>query len=57
MAHLLHWPRTCFHFVAYRVHDLDAPALRVVRAARIPVLTWTVRTQQDRQRASAWGIR
>lgn len=55
MAHLLHWPRTCFHFVAYRVHDLDAPALRVVRAARIPVLTWTVRTQQDRQRASAWA--
>lgn len=51
MAHLLHWPRSRFHFVAYRVHDLSAAAPRLARAAGLPVLTWTVRTAADRTRA------
>lgn len=51
MGQVLHWPRTRFHFAAYRVHDLGTPAPRLARAAGIPVLTWTVRTAQDRIRA------
>ncbi|OYY07372.1 MAG: glycerophosphodiester phosphodiesterase [Rhizobiales bacterium 35-68-8] len=51
MAHLLHWPRSRVHFVAYKVHDLSTVAPRLARAAGMPVLTWTVRTAADRRRA------
>ena len=51
MAHLLHWPRSRFHFVAYKVHDLATVAPRLARAAGIPVITWTVRTAADRRLA------
>nr|WP_148209936.1 glycerophosphodiester phosphodiesterase family protein [Azorhizobium caulinodans] len=50
---LLHWSRSRFQFVNYRVSDLDAPALRVVRAMGLPLLTWTVRTAEDRALAAA----
>lgn len=52
MANLLHWPRTRFQFVNYRVADLDRPAVRIARALGLPVLTWTVRTREDRERAA-----
>ncbi len=48
----LHWPRSRFQFVAYKVGDLDALAPRLVRAAGWPLLTWTVRTPADRVRAA-----
>jgi glycerophosphoryl diester phosphodiesterase len=55
MAHLLHAPVTRPDFVAYRVDDLPAPATRLARRLGVPVLTWTVRTPQQRQRAQAWA--
>ena len=55
MAHLLHVPMTRPDFVAYRVDDLPAPATRVARIVRAPVLTWTVRTPAQRERAAQWA--
>jgi glycerophosphoryl diester phosphodiesterase len=55
MAHLLHAPSTRPDFVAYRVDDLPAPATRFARWVGVPVLTWTVRTPEQRQRAAAWA--
>lgn len=52
LGHLLHWPRSRFQFVAYKVADLDAPAPRMARALGFPLLTWTVRTQEERARAA-----
>ncbi len=55
MAHLLHAPMTRPDFVAYRVDDLPAPATRLARWFGAPVLTWTVRTAEQRQRAAPWA--
>jgi glycerophosphoryl diester phosphodiesterase len=55
MAHLLHAPVTRPDFVAYRVDDLPAPATRFARWVGVPVLTWTVRTPAQRQRAATWA--
>ncbi|MEQ1890700.1 MAG: glycerophosphodiester phosphodiesterase, partial [Alphaproteobacteria bacterium] len=35
------------HFVSYNVRDLPGPPTRSVRRQRIPLLCWTVRTQQQ----------
>jgi glycerophosphoryl diester phosphodiesterase len=56
MAHLLHMPRTRPHFVAYHVKDLPAPAPLAARYVfGLPLLTWTVRTAQDRETAARWA--
>ncbi len=55
MAHLLHAPMTRPDFVAYQVDDLPAPATRLARWLGAPVLTWTVRTPAQRQRAQQWA--
>jgi glycerophosphoryl diester phosphodiesterase len=55
MAHLLHAPMTRPDFVAYRVDDLPAPATRLARLFDTPVLTWTVRTPAQRERAAQWA--
>jgi glycerophosphoryl diester phosphodiesterase len=55
MAHLLHAPLTRPDFVAYRVDDLPAPATRLAHAFGLPVLTWTVRTPTQRERATQWA--
>jgi glycerophosphoryl diester phosphodiesterase len=55
MAHLLHAPMTRPDFVAYRVDDLPAPATRLARLFGTPVLTWTVRTPAQRERAAGWA--
>jgi glycerophosphoryl diester phosphodiesterase len=55
MAHLLHAPGTRPDFVAYRVDDLPAPATRLMRWFGAPVLTWTVRTAEQRERAKRWA--
>jgi glycerophosphoryl diester phosphodiesterase len=53
MLHLKHAFRTRPHFVAYRVNDLPAPAPWVARHVfGLPLLTWTVRTQEQRERAA-----
>lgn len=55
MAHLLHAPSTRPDFVAYRADDLPAPATRLMRWFGAPVLTWTVRTPQQIERAKQWA--
>lgn len=55
LGHLLHWPGSRFQFVAYRVADLDAFAPRLARACGLPLLTWTVRTPDDRARAARYA--
>ena len=52
MLHLKHAFHTRPHFVAYWVNDLPAPAPFIARHVfGLPLLTWTVRTPQQRERA------
>ena len=56
MAFLLHTPRTRPHFVAYSIKDLPAVAPLIARMIfGLPLLTWTVRSEDDRQRAARWA--
>jgi glycerophosphoryl diester phosphodiesterase len=51
--HILHGFETLPDFVAYHVKDLPAPGPAIARVVfDRPLLTWTVRTGQDRRRAS-----
>jgi len=53
MLHLRHAFRTRPHFVAYRVDDLPAAAPWVARNIfGLPLLSWTVRTPEQRARAA-----
>lgn len=42
-------------FLAYSVRDLPAAPPLVARLLGLPVLTWTVRTDEDRRRATRWA--
>ena len=55
LAHLLHAPWSRPDFVAYRVDDLPAPATRLAHGLGLRVLTWTVRTPAQRERATRWA--
>ena len=56
MAHLLHVYRTRPHFIAYWVRDLPTLATTIMRTVLgLPLLTWTVRTPEERQRAAAYA--
>jgi glycerophosphoryl diester phosphodiesterase len=56
MAHLLHLPETQPHFIAYAVNDLPALAPWLARGIfGLKLLTWTVRTPEQRQRAAKWA--
>jgi glycerophosphoryl diester phosphodiesterase len=56
MLHLRHAFRTRPHFVAYWVDDLPAPAPWIARNIfRLPLLTWTVRTPEQRARAARYA--
>jgi glycerophosphoryl diester phosphodiesterase len=53
---LRHAWRTQPHFVAYWVKELPAPAPWIARNLfGCPLLTWTVRTPEDRARATRWA--
>ena len=53
MLHLRHAFRTRPHFVAYRVDDLPQAAPWIARRIfGLPLLTWTVRTSSQRERAA-----
>ncbi len=53
MLHLRHAFRTRPHFVAYWVDELPAPAPWIARNVfGLPLLTWTVRTPEQRARAA-----
>ncbi len=56
MRHLKHALRTRPHFVAYWVNDLPAPAPWIARHIfGLPLLTWTVRTAEQRTRAARYA--
>ena len=56
MRHLEHALRTQPHFVAYWVNDLPAPAPWITRHIfGLPLLTWTVRTAEQRARAGRYA--
>ncbi len=56
MHHLLHAWRTKPHFVSYCVDDLPAIAPLALRwICGLPLLTWTVRTQEQRRRSERWA--
>ncbi len=53
MLHLRHAFRTRPHFVAFWVNQLPAPAPWIARNVfGLPLLTWTVRTPEQRERAA-----
>jgi len=52
LAFLLHVPKSRPHFVAYHVKDLPSLGPWIARQVlRLPLLTWTVRSEDDRERA------
>jgi glycerophosphoryl diester phosphodiesterase len=56
LAWLLHAPRSRPQFLAYSVRDLPAaPALLARTLFGLPLLTWTVRGEDDRRRAARWA--
>jgi len=56
MLHLRHAFRTRPHFVAYWVNELPAPAPWIARNIfGLPLLTWTVRTTEQRERAARYA--
>ncbi|MDB5639339.1 MAG: glycerophosphodiester phosphodiesterase [Bradyrhizobium sp.] len=56
MLHLRHAFRTRPHFVAYWVDELPAPAPWIARNIfGLPLLTWTVRTPEQRDRAARYA--
>ena len=56
LAFLLHAPRSRPQFVAYAVRDLPAAAPLVARHVfGLPLLTWTVRSEEDRRRAARFA--
>ena len=56
MLHLRHAFRTRPHFVAYWVEQLPAPAPWIARNIfGLPLLTWTVRTPEQRERAARYA--
>jgi glycerophosphoryl diester phosphodiesterase len=56
MTHLRHFFRTRPHFVAYWVNELPAAAPWIAHHIfGLPLLTWTVRTPEQRERAARYG--
>ena len=56
LRHLAHAGRTRPHFIAWSVRDLPALAPLVARRVfGLPLLTWTVRSEDDRRRAARWA--
>jgi glycerophosphoryl diester phosphodiesterase len=56
MLHLRHAFRTRPHFVAYWVDELPSPAPWIARNIfGLPLLTWTVRTPEQRERAARYA--
>lgn len=54
--HLLHLPATQPHFIAYNVDDMPAPVPVLANTLTgMPLLVWTVRTPQERERADLVG--
>jgi glycerophosphoryl diester phosphodiesterase len=56
LRHLLHAGRTRPQFISYRVVDLPAAAPLVLHwMFGLPLITWTVRTEEQRRRSDRWA--
>jgi glycerophosphoryl diester phosphodiesterase len=56
MTYLLHLPHTRPHFIAYAIKDLPALVPLIARIVlRLPLLTWTVRSEDERAQAARWA--
>jgi glycerophosphoryl diester phosphodiesterase len=56
MANLTHWSETRPDFLSWQVRDLDAAVPYLCRQAiGMPVVTWTVRTPEDRAMAARFA--
>jgi glycerophosphoryl diester phosphodiesterase len=55
LACLLHIPRSRPQFLAYSVKDLPAMLPLAWRMMGLPLLTWTVRNEDDRHAAARWA--
>lgn len=56
LRNMLHIPRTRPHFISYGIRDLPSAAPRFWRTVfGLPVMTWTVRTQEQRERAAIYA--
>lgn len=56
LGHLLHFEETQPHFLSWRVKDLPSGPPYLTRLlGRLPVMTWTVRTPEDRTRAELFA--
>jgi glycerophosphoryl diester phosphodiesterase len=55
LSWLLHAPRSLPQFLAYSVKDLPATPPLVARMMGLPLLTWTVRSVDDRNAAARWA--
>jgi glycerophosphoryl diester phosphodiesterase len=56
MTQFLHYPRTRLDFLSWRVGDLPQAIPFLCREAlRLPVTTWTVRSKDQAEAASAWS--
>ena len=56
LAWLLHAPRSRPQFLAYSVQDLPAAPVSLARAlCGLPLLTWTVRNEDNRRRAARYA--
>jgi glycerophosphoryl diester phosphodiesterase len=56
MGLLLHVPRSRPQFIAYSVRDLPSAAPLLMHSlCNLPLLTWTVRSNEDRKRAARWA--
>lgn len=54
LANLLHFTESRPDFISWKVTDLDSAAPYLCRnALRLPLMSWTVRTPEERQRAAA----
>jgi glycerophosphoryl diester phosphodiesterase len=51
MRHLLHAGRSRPDFISYDADDLPAPGPWIARRLGLPIITWTVRSEEQRQRA------
>jgi glycerophosphoryl diester phosphodiesterase len=55
LRHLLGTAAVTPAFISYGVHDLPAPAPSILRAFGMPIITWTVRTVEDRAKAMRYA--
>ncbi|WP_306143528.1 glycerophosphodiester phosphodiesterase family protein [Roseibium sp. MMSF_3412] len=56
LRHLLHAPRTRPHFISYGINDLPKAGPSLLRSVfKIPLMSWTVRTREQRMRANRYA--